>query len=253
MQETRWDFHARIEEACTENRVTSNILQRHNRQAIGHPQKEVDQPELLSTIINTVQASSATDDRNTAQLDNFGWFASRTDKPWFQTYLLGCYLLRLLPRWGDSCEGKRHVQSIPVKLLRPEHNRRKKNIDRMCVKSFFDDMMSISELLGGDAVTFLSNDDKAIIAFGLAAASLQSPILMHLDYCVCLPDHNIVIRQKHKLIQSVYGVCEVSITYSGDTFIWIRSGKHDTSSAYTHTYDVRELFTSKLIERNLFW
>ena len=39
------------------------------------------------------------------------------------------------------------------------------------------------------------------------------------------------------------------VTYSGDTFIQIRSGKHDTSSAYMHTYDVRELFTSKLIER----
>ena len=47
----------------------------------------------------------------------------------------------------------------PVKLLRPKHSLRKKNIDPMCPKSFFDDMMSISELLG-DAVTFLSNDDK---------------------------------------------------------------------------------------------
>ena len=39
------------------------------------------------------------------------------------------------------------------------------------------------------------------------------------------------------------------VTYSGDTFIQIRNGKHDTSSAYTHAYNVRELFTSKLIER----
>ena len=48
----------------------------------------------------------------------------------------------------------------PVKLLRPKHSLRKKNIDPMCPKSFFDDMMSISGLLGGDAVNFLSNDDK---------------------------------------------------------------------------------------------
>ena len=81
-------------------------------------------------------------------------------------------------------------------------------------KSFFDDMMSISELLEGDAVTFLSNDInkryKARIALGFAAASLQSPILMHLDYQVRLPDHDFVIGQKHKLISFVYGVCEVS-------------------------------------------
>ena len=123
----------------------------------------------------------------------------------------------------------------------------------MYTKSFFDDMMSISELLGGDAVTFMLNDDKAHFALGLAAAPLQSPILMHLDYHVHLPDHDFVIRQKHKLIPSVYGVCEAStngkVTYWGDTFILIRTVKHDTSSAYTHAYDGRELFTSKLIER----
>ena len=63
MQETRQDFRARIEKAFTENQGTSNILQRHNRQATGHPRKEVEQPRLLSVIINIVQASSATDNR----------------------------------------------------------------------------------------------------------------------------------------------------------------------------------------------
>ena len=49
MPETRQDFHARIEKACIENEATSDILQRHNGQATGHPWKEVDQPELFST------------------------------------------------------------------------------------------------------------------------------------------------------------------------------------------------------------
>ena len=56
-------------------------------------------------------------------------------------------------------------------------------------------------------LTFLSNDDKAHTALGLAVASLQSPILMHLDYHVRLPDHDFVIRKKHKLTPTVYGVC----------------------------------------------
>ena len=47
MQETRQDFRARIEKAFTENQGTSNILQRHNRQATGHPWKEVEQPRLF--------------------------------------------------------------------------------------------------------------------------------------------------------------------------------------------------------------
>ena len=32
------------------------------------------------------------------------------------------------------------------------------------------------------------------------------------------------------------------LSYSGDTFIRVRSGKHDSSTAFTHAYDLRELF-----------
>ena len=207
-------------------------------------------------LLNIVQATSATDDRRRTEtlrslttlddlhkeLTDLGFNLSRS-----------AVYLRLLPKRGDSREGKRHVQTVPVKLLRPENSLRKKNIDHMYAKAFFDDM-SISELLGSNVVNFLSNDDKARVALGLAAASLQAPILMHLDYRVRLPDHDFVIGTKHKLIPSVYGLCDIApkdgrVTYSGDTFIRIRSGKHDTSSTYTHAYDVRELFNSNLIER----
>ena len=63
-----------------------------------------------------------------------------------------------------------------------------------------------------------------------------------------------ILSSEQSTIPSVYGLCDIAlkhgrVTYSGDTFIRIRSGKHDTSSAYTHAYDVRELFNSNLIER----
>ena len=257
MNAKRRDLRDSIEELCTSNEAASNMLKKHNRQISGRPRKEIDQPDLLSTIVTIVQASSATDDRRRTEslhslttlddlhkeLKTLGFNLSRS-----------AVYLRLLPRRGDSREGKRHVQTVPIKLLRPENSLRKKNIDRMYAKSFFDDMMSVSELLGSNVVNFLSNDDKARIALGLAAATLQAPILMHLDYRVQLPDHDFVIGTKHKLIPSVYGVCDISpkdgkVTYSGETFIRVRSGKHDISSAYTHAYDVRELFTSNLIER----
>ena len=46
---------------------------------------------------------------------------------------------------GDSREGKRHVQTVKVKLLRPENSLRKKNIDRMfATKSFIDDLCSFT-------------------------------------------------------------------------------------------------------------
>ena len=83
---------------------------------------------------------------------------------------------------------------------------------------------------------FLSNDDKARVAPGLAAASLQAPNLMHLEYKVSVSDHAFVVAPRHTLIPSVYGVCEVrqngDLSVSGDTFNRVRSGKQDSSSAY---------------------
>ena len=39
------------------------------------------------------------------------------------------------------------------------------------------------------------------------------------------------------------------VSYSGDTFIRVRSGKHDSSSAATHSYDVHNLIRSQLVPR----
>ncbi|XP_065667302.1 uncharacterized protein LOC136087764 [Hydra vulgaris] len=77
-------------------------------------------------------------------------------------------------------------------------------------------------------------------------------LLMHMEYKVKLMDYDFVVDPQHKLIPPVYGICEVNktgnVSYSGDTFIRIRSGKHDTSNAFTHAFDVRELFKTKLVE-----
>ena len=45
----------------------------------------------------------------------------------------------------------------------------------------------------------LSVDDKAV-----TAATKQSPLVMHVSYEICLPDHNFVKATKHKLTPSVY-------------------------------------------------
>ena len=89
---------------------------------------------------------------------------------------------------------------------------------------------------------------------GLKAASLQAPTHMHMENNVRLPDHNFVVGPRDTLIPSGYGVCEVKenseLSYSVDTFIAIRSGKHGSSSAHTHAYDMKELFeSSNLPER----
>ncbi len=69
---------------------------------------------------------------------------------------------------------------------------------------------------------------------------------MHVDYRVMLPDHDWVVAERHKLIPSVYGIMQIkpklmgkpeAVTYSGPTFISIRSGKHCSSTASSHGRD----------------
>ena len=59
----------------------------------------------------------------------------------------------------------------------------------------------------------------------------------------------------HKLIPSVYAVCGIengrmgdpaAVLSTGPTFVRIRSGKHDASTAFTHANDVQELFKHAL-------
>ena len=71
-----------------------------------------------------------------------------------------------------------------------------------------------------------------------------------MTYEIRLPDHDFVKATKHKLTQSVYGAleirgvsakCESEISYSGPTYISMRSGKHESSAVYTHGYDFQHV------------
>lgn len=73
---------------------------------------------------------------------------------------------------------------------------------------------------------------------------------MHLEYRVTLPDHNWVIAGGHKLIPSVYAGLVIkndkigdmkSITYSGPTYVAVRSAKECSSTAASHAFDLKRL------------
>ena len=70
---------------------------------------------------------------------------------------------------------------------------------------------------------------------------------------VRLNDHDFTVGGQHKLIPSVVAVCNVledgKVDYSGDTFIFIRSAKHDSSTAYSHHFDMTKLFETGAIRR----
>ena len=59
------------------------------------------------------------------------------------------------------------MQTVPVRLLKPENSLRKKNIDRYFAKSFCDDIKSLDLLFGPDSMNYISADDKARILLGM--------------------------------------------------------------------------------------
>ena len=79
----------------------------------------------------------------------------------------------------------------------------------MFAKSFMDDLINVCKFFGPRSVLFLLNEDKAMVPFGLAAASLQAPILMHMEHKVRLHDHNFVVGPSYTLVPPVYVAWEI--------------------------------------------
>ena len=163
-------------------------------------------------------------------------------------YILSCQAayLRVIPKRSDSHDGKCHVHTVPVKIRRAQNNLRNKHQDAnfcFATKQYMKDIVS---LFGANNLFVLSVDDKAKVPIGVTAANKQTPLIMHVDYEIRLPDHDFVKATKHKLTPSVYAACEIRSTssktapeifYSGPTYIAIRSGKHDSSTAYSRGRD----------------
>lgn len=145
----------------------------------------------------------------------------------------GALYLRLLPKRSNTQEGKRHVVTVPVKLLRAQNYSHEKHIDGRFCTATINAIEELCSFLGPNEVLFMSNDDKARVCVGLTAAKRQAPMVMHVEYKVSLPDHDWVVAVKHKLIPSVYAGIVIkpdglgkleAVGYSGPTFIAIRSG-----------------------------
>ena len=76
---------------------------------------------------------------------------------------------------------------------------------------------------------------------------------MNMEYRVRLPDHDWVVAVRHKLIPSVYAGIIIhnktpagqpdAVSYSGPTYVAIRSGKHSSSTAASHAQDFERLLS----------
>lgn len=156
------------------------------RSSIGKPRIEYDQPNLLSAIVELALHGSAAHERRRDDTirtvrtldeladklrEDFGFNLSRS-----ATYL------RLLPRKAHSIEGKRHVSTVPVKLIRPSNDSHRQHIDSKFAMTTINYIDELASVLGPNEVTYISQDDKAKIPIGLPAATKQAPLLMHMEY-----------------------------------------------------------------------
>ena len=86
-------------------------------------------------------------------------------------YILSQQVLyhRLIPRRSDSLEGKRHVRTVPVKILKATNNLCKKHVDADFTFANKTVLQDTATLLGPESVFVVSIDDKAKVPLGITA------------------------------------------------------------------------------------
>ena len=229
------------------NQSTSNAskLKKFTHTSPGRPPLEDTYPDLHQAIVALVTAGAGADFRRRTDVLNACKSLDELHAGFLaEGYILSCQAayLRVIPKRSDSHEGKCHVHTVPVKIRRAQNNLRNKHEDAnfcFATKQYMKDIVS---LFGEKNVFVLS----VPIPIGVTTANKEMPLIMHVDYEIRLPDHDFVKATKHKLTPSVYAACEIrstssktapEISYSGPTYIAIRSGKHDSSTAYSHGRD----------------
>lgn len=164
----------------------SKLKQLENDQQRNHP-------HLLETIVSLVSVGGAAHGRRREEilrscrtlndlhneLLSLGHKISRS-----ATYL------RLLPWRLDSSEGRRHVRTVPVKLIKAQTSEHKSHLDKYFCKTTISALNSLASFLGPDQVFFLSQDDKCRVPLGITISKKQKSLLMRVDYRITLPDHD---------------------------------------------------------------
>jgi hypothetical protein len=244
-----------IHELSKESQGSANKLKRVMNERKGRPPLEDCYPDLHKAIVAIVSAGAGADSRRRTDVLNacltIDDLRDALSKDGYELSRQALYL-RVIPKRKDSADGKKHVRTVPVKIRRAKNNLRRKHVDADFTFATKEYLKNIASMFGPDSVFVLSVDDKAKVPLGITAATKQAPMIMHMTYEVRLPDHDFVVAPSHKLTPSVYAACEIKksssksdyhISYSGPMHIAIRSGKHDSSTAYSHGRDFDQLMT----------
>ena len=212
--------------------------------------EKCDKSELIKAIYRIAISGSATHDQRRNEVrravKTLDQLTEALNREGFELKRSSVYL-HLLLRNHRSIERKRHVTTAPFKLYKSQNSKHASHPSTKFARASIRSLEEIAAILGPAEVTFHSQDGKAKVPIGLTAANKQAPMLMHMEYQVTLPDHDFVVAPKHSLIPSVIGDMKLvnskdltndAVTYSGATYIGIRSAKHSASSAFAHFQDM---------------
>ena len=139
---------------------------------------------------------------------------------------------------------KRHLNTA-----HSENSKHSSYAGTMFARSTIRHLMEVAGFLAPKEVVFHSQDDKTKAPIGLTTANTPVPLVMHVEYKVKLPDYDFVIANQHKLVPPLIGDMQVkaitfssdAVTYSGLTYVGIRSAKHLGLSAYSHLADMKRI------------
>ena len=131
----RDDRKKRLAAACTKNPKLKSTLKIRNE--AGRPRLEDDQPLLLQAILDIAFYGSAAHEKRQSDvyrsIKTLDELTKQVNDDGLNIYRGGVYL-RLIPKRSSSLEGKRHVTTVPVKLIRAQNDFHAKHVNqKFCV------------------------------------------------------------------------------------------------------------------------
>eukprot|EP00771_Trimastix_marina_P000030 gnl/Trimastix_PCT/1024.p1 GENE.gnl/Trimastix_PCT/1024~~gnl/Trimastix_PCT/1024.p1 ORF type:complete len:691 (-),score=56.82 gnl/Trimastix_PCT/1024:1028-3100(-) len=155
--------------------------------------------------------------------------------------------LYLMPVNKRRRESKRHRPNpLPFKLVKPHDAAREEHQDQHYCASMVKKAMLAAHTHLPESI-LISQDDKAKVPLGTAAIGRQTSIVMGMERDVDMPDHTFPVAAKHKLTPSCYLVMQMNnseeLSRFGPLHAFIRSAKHEGTSAHSHAEDLHALCT----------
>ena len=135
-------------------------LKSFTREEKGRPRVEVDQDGLKNCILSIVSHGASADSRRrTEQMESavtsLDQLHAEVQKAGYKISRSALYC-RILPRCSNTNEGKRHVHTVPVKLLRAQNDARKHHIASNLAYTTVQHVKEAGAMIGSGSCAFLS-------------------------------------------------------------------------------------------------